>query len=203
MRRHVNLYWLLAAALLAATWATLGPPDCLAAELTAPTPTAALIDPPRWEVRLGAFAHGVGSIEEGTVALNPELVLPRLPFGQDEWWAILVPRPHVGGMINVSGKTSYVYGGALWTLPLWYGFFAEGFFGGAVHNGSLLGEPGRVALGCNPVFHVGGSLGYSLSPRWHIMATFDHISNGNSVFGTDCVKNQGLNQWGARLGFSF
>jgi len=45
-------------------------------------------------------------------------------------------------MINLSCKTSYVYGRGLWTFPLWYGRFAEGFFGGAVHDGSLAGQAG-------------------------------------------------------------
>jgi hypothetical protein len=35
------------------------------------------------------------------------------------------------------------------------------------------------------------------------MFTFDHISNGNQVFGTGCNRNQGLNNYGARIGFSF
>src|SRR5262249_59717071 len=77
------------------------------APLYAPTPTMDLIDPYRFELRGGAFAHGVGSIESGTVDLNAEFVTPRiLPWGRGEWWSIFVPRVQVGGMANLSGLTS-------------------------------------------------------------------------------------------------
>jgi lipid A 3-O-deacylase len=146
---------LLAAAVLLQTWLTSGAARCLAEDAGAAMAPAAPAYPYRFEARLGAFAHGVGSVEDNTVDLNVELVFPRLPFGQDAWLSFLVPRPHVGGMVNLSGKTSYVYGGALWTVPLWYGFFAEGFFGGAIHDGSRLGTPTQAALGCNPLFSCG------------------------------------------------
>jgi lipid A 3-O-deacylase len=171
--------------------------------LFAPTATTAMIDPYRAEVRVGGFAHGVGSVESGTFDLNGELVLPRLPFGQGEWWSFLVPRPHIGGIANLDNRSSYVYGGALWTVPLVYGFFWEAFFGGAAHNGSLNGTFDHVALGCQPLFHVGGSLGYTVTQNLHVMFTIDHVSNGNEVFGTDCNRNQGLNNYGLRLGYSF
>jgi lipid A 3-O-deacylase len=146
---------LLAAAVLLQTWLTSGAARCLAEDAGAAMAPAAPAYPYRFEARLGAFAHGVGSVEDNTVDLNVELVFPRLPFGQDAWLSFLVPRPHVGGMVNLSGKTSYVYGGALWTVPLWYGFFAEGFFGGAIHDGFRLGTPTQAALGCNPLFSCG------------------------------------------------
>jgi hypothetical protein len=171
--------------------------------LFAPTATAAMIDPYRPEVRFGGFAHGFGSVEKNTIDLNGEFVLPRLPFGQGEWWSFLVPRPQVGIMANLDNRTSYVYGGALWTVPLWYGFFWEAFLGAAVHNGSLSGTWNHVATGCQPLFHVGGSLGYTVTRNLNVMVTVDHVSNGNEVFGIDCSRNQGLNNVGLRLGYAF
>jgi hypothetical protein len=157
----------------------------------------------KYEVRLGAFAHGVGGFESGTTSLNAELVFP------DPWrgvvadaYRVWLPRPHIGGSVNLNGKTSYAYVGGLWTVPLPHNFFAEAFVGGAIHNGSLQGEPGRAALGCRALFHVGGSLGYRLNERWSVMATFDHLSNGNAVLH-GCSNNQGLNEYGVRLGYSF
>jgi len=200
--------WLLAAVTLLQVGVLTSVP-CRAADVGAPAPPVAAPAPVllpnsyRYEVRFGAFAHGVGGVESGTVDLNGEFVFPRLPFAQDQWWNFFIPRPHVGGMVNLSGRTSYVYGGALWTIPLWQGIFAEGFFDGAVHDGSRFGTPTQAALGCNPLFHAGGSLGYALTQRWSVMFTFDHISNGNNTFGTDCVRNQGLNNYGGRIGFSF
>jgi lipid A 3-O-deacylase len=175
----------------------------IADELVAPRWSGQLLDPHRYELRFGGFAHGVGSIESGQIDINGEFVLPRLPFGRGEWWDFLVPRPHLGVMANLSGGTSYAYAGGLWTIPLPSRFFAEFFFGGALANGTTVGDATHVALGCNPLFHVGGSLGYSLTQNWHVIGTFDHISNGNGVFGTNCDRNQGLNNYGARISYSF
>jgi hypothetical protein len=168
------------------------------------------VDANSYELRLGGFAHGVGSAEHGTVDLNPEVVFPRLPFGQSNWWNILVPRPHVGGMVNLEGRTSSVYAGALWTFPLPYHFFAELFFDGEAHNGYLTdAPPGRSSLGCPYLFHDGGSLGYKVSRHWSLMFTFDHQSNGRAVFGTECdglgskTPNQGINDYGVRIGYTF
>jgi lipid A 3-O-deacylase len=69
---------------------------------------------------------------------------------------------------------------------------------GAVHDGSRFGTWYLAALGCNPLFHVGGSLGYNLTSQWRVMATFSHLSNGNN-----CARNQGINNYGVRIGYSF
>ena len=167
-------------------------------------------DPYRYEIRFGAFAHGVGGVEKGTYDLSPELILPRLPFGQTEWWSILVPRPHAGALLNLEGRTSAVYVGALWSFPLPRRFFAEFFLDGADHNGYLTNPPpGRSSLGCPFLFHVGGSAGYSFDQHWNVTFTFDHLSNGKHVFGVECSglgsnsPNPGLNNYGARLGYAF
>ena len=168
------------------------------------------IDANRYELRLGTFAHGVGSAEQGTVDINPEIVFPRLPFGQSNWWNILIPRPHAGAMINLDGRTSSIYAGGLWTFPLPHHFFAELFFDGEAHNGYLTdAPPGHADLGCRYLFHDGGSLGYKFSQHWSLMFTFDHQSNGHPVFGTECgslgsnTPNQGVNDYGLRIGYSF
>src|SRR5262245_66503750 len=95
--------------------------------LVAPTWSGQLLDPYRFEVRFGGFAHGVGSIESGTVGLNGEFVFPRFPFGRGEWWDFLVPRPHIGVIASLSNQTSYGYAGAVWTIPLPWRFFTEFF----------------------------------------------------------------------------
>jgi hypothetical protein len=169
------------------------------------------VDANRYELRLGAFAHGVGVVESGTVDLNPEVVFPRLPFGQSNWWNILFPRPHIGAMLNLDGRTSSAYAGALWTFPLPHHFFAELFLDGEVNNGYLTPDapPGHSGLGCRYMFHDGGSLGYKLSQQWSLMFTFDHQSNGHDEFGTQChglganTPNPGINDYGLRIGYSF
>jgi lipid A 3-O-deacylase len=156
-------------------------------------------EPQRFEVRFGAFAHGVGFEERGSVDVNAELVFPRLPIDLGPTWAFLVPRPHLGFMANTAGKTSYVYGGFVWTLNLTDRFFVEPMFGGAIHNGETdHPPPDRVALGCPVLFHTGLSVGYRLNERWTLYGTWDHISNANL-----CSHNVGLNNWGGRIGYKF
>jgi hypothetical protein len=163
-----------------------------------------LYDPNRLEVRLGAFTHGVGSVESGTVDINLEVAAPRLPIWQNDVLGLLVPRPHVGGWINLSGKTSAAYAGLLWSFPLLNRFFGEVYLDAAVHNGQLdTPLPGRAELGCRVLFHVGGSVGYMVTPNWNAMVTFEHLSNGNSTLGTGCDKNQGVNNYGVRIGRAF
>src|ERR1700681_1617792 len=59
-----------------------------------PLAPAGFYDPYRIEVRFGGFLHGVGGNEKGTYDLNPEVVFPRLPVFQTQWWNVFVPRPH-------------------------------------------------------------------------------------------------------------
>jgi len=161
----------------------------------------------RFEVRLGAGLHGIGSVERGSAAINAELIFPRpqwLAQTAAPGWEALVPRPHIGAMVDFSGRTSYAYAGAVWTAMLTERMFVEGFFGGAIHDGSRAGDlPNhRSPLGCRLLFHAGGSLGYQLTARLRAMVTFDHVSNGNDVLHA-CVRNQGLNQYLIRVGYSF
>ena len=200
---------------VAATFAAallLAPAVARAADvLAAPPPPAAaavmvpeLYDPTRWEVRFGGFAHGVGSVESGTWDINGEIVVGsffgRAPLGV---WSPLIPRLHAGVNGNVNGRTSVIYAGLLWTVPVTNNLFVEVFLDGAAHNGSLVGSPTQVALGCEAQFHVGGSVGYRFNPQWSVMFTFDHLSNGAGLGISNCGRNQGLNNYGARIGYTF
>jgi lipid A 3-O-deacylase len=156
-----------------------------------------------FEARLGAFAHGVGSIEKETVTVSVDFVTPRLLAARNAWWDALVPRAYVGGMINLQGRTSSIHAGARWLFPITDRVFAEGFFGGAVHDGSINGDPTHAALGSRVLFHVGGALGYRFDRNWSGMLMFDHLSNGNRVFGTGFVRNEGINSYGMKFGYAF
>ena len=159
----------------------------------------------RFEVRIGPALHGIGSVEKGPVDLNAELIFPQFHvMDVNSRWNMLVPRVHVGAMVDFAGRTSYLYTGGLWTFDLTDRIFVEGFVGGLVHNGSLNGDPANnmAALGCRVLFHVGGSVGYWLTQHWNVSATFDHISNGNAVLDA-CGRNQGLNTYVVRAGYSF
>jgi lipid A 3-O-deacylase len=216
VRRGLLAALVLVVSLRPASSTDIAPPSAYSWPPTPPAVSSAAplyssdIDANRYELRLGGFAHGVGGVERGTVDLNSELVFPRLPFGQSNWWNILIPRPHVGAMLNLEGRTSSVYAGALWTFPLPRHFFAELFFDGEANNGYLTDAPlGHSGLGCRYMFHDGGSLGYKFSQQWSLMFTFDHQSNGHDIFGTQCdglgsnTPNPGINDYGLRIGYSF
>ena len=158
----------------------------------------------QYEFRFGAFAHAVGFLgpgfEQGSVDLNAEFLLPRLPLLQDSFWSFVVPRPQIGGMLNLDHKTSYAFAGVAWTLEPLPNWFFEPMFGAAFHNGELNAPPGsgRLSLGCSPLFHTGATFGYRLSSNWDVMLTWDHISNGEL-----CRSNPGLNDFGVKIGYSF
>jgi hypothetical protein len=186
------------------------PPPYVAPAPPPAAPALAFYDPYRTEVRFGAFLHGVGGIEKSTYDLSPELVFPRFPLFANQWWNVFVPRPHVGMLANLEGRTSAVYAGALWSFPLPFRTFAELFVDGAIHNGfEQFAPPGRAGLGCPALFHVGGSLGYAITDHWTAMVSFDHLSNGHGIFGTECAgnvgpaPNPGINDYGARIGYVF
>jgi hypothetical protein len=173
----------------------------MVAPAPARAPAAIVFDPTSmYELRFGAFAHSPGFPEGDSfnADVNAELVFPRLPFAAPAWVDWLVPRPMLGAMVNTAGKTSFAYASLVWTWH-WNRFFVEPIFGVAVHNGHYDNPPpGRLALGCNPLFHTGVSVGYYLTNRWSVMGTWQHISNGNL-----CHRNIGLNTYGLRLGYSF
>jgi opacity protein-like surface antigen len=184
-----------------------------AADLVA---SPAFIDPAdRFEARVGAFAHGAGSVESGTADINGELVSPRIPLGIASPWNLLVPRLHVGGNANLDNRTSFVYTGLLWTWPVFDRFFVEAFVGPAFHNGELIMSPTqttatKAGLGCPVLIHAGANIGYRFNEHWSVMATFSHLSNGKTAFGIDCGSNQaasgsnqGLNNYGARIAYTF
>jgi lipid A 3-O-deacylase len=186
------------------------PPPTLNLQTVNSTSGSDIFDPRSFQLRFGAFAHGVGGIEQGTYDLSPEIVFPAFPLGQGQWWSVLIPRPHVGGLVNLEGKTSSIYGGALWTFPLPYRFFAELFLDGDKYFGYEDNPPpGRAGLGCPYLFHDGGNLGYKLNEHWSVMFSFDHQSNGHGIFGIDCdnmgskTHNPGINDYGMRVGYSF
>jgi lipid A 3-O-deacylase len=165
-----------------------------------------------FEVRFGEYVHGVGSVEQYTPDISGSIVTPRLSFGATGYWTYFLPRLQLGGSYNLAGRTSFAYLDILYTVPITKWLFVEPFFGGAIHNGSLVGTPTLSDLGCRELFHVGASIGIPVDRQWSVIGTFEHLSNGKGVFGTNCGTNQtgvtgggnqGLNNYGLRLSYAF
>lgn len=154
------------------------------------------------EVRLGVFAHDIGSPEEGSVDINGELLSSRLPLiNPMSNWAWLSPRLHVGGTVNTAGDTSHAYAGLTWTVDVTQRIFIDASFGGAIHSGEtgLVVPVDRSSLGCSPLFRESASLGYRLTDNWSVMASIEHLSNA----GLCDNGNRGLTNYGARVGYRF
>lgn len=152
------------------------------------------------EIRGGVFVHGPGTRESGSVDINGELLFSKPFQPADPVMAFLIPRLHVGGTVNTAGDTSQAYTGFTWTYDITTAVFVEGSLGAAFHSGETGRFPrfDRLSLGCSPLIRATGSLGYRLDANWSIMATVEHISNANT-----CHANQGLTNYGIRVGYSF
>lgn len=150
------------------------------------------------ELRFGVFDHDRWSPEGDSVDLNAEVLFAKPVSVKDPLWALLIPRPHVGGTLNTAGRTSHMYAGFTWGADIYKGLFVEASFGGAVHNGSSRGGLKQNALGCHVLFRESGSIGYKINQAWSVMATVEHLSNAGL-----CDQNRGLTNIGARVGYSF
>ena len=153
------------------------------------------------ELRIGGSAHDPWGPEAGSPNLSGEILLNKPFTPADLFTSYFVPRPHVGGSLNLGSKTSFAYTGLTWTFDLAPRLFVEGSFGGAVHTGDTGGRsapPDRAALGCSPLFRESGSVGVRLSANWGVMATVERLSNNGL-----CNPDRGLTNIGARIGYSF
>lgn len=166
------------------------------------------------ELRFGGYLHDHGRHEPGGVSLQGEILFTELDLWSDRFdnvfWRILTtPRPHVGGYVNTEGKTNYAYLGLTWRANLGPVLFVEGTFGGAVHDGEIgtlvdgiavvPGKPDRGALGTRVIFRESISVGLQLTEQWSVLATAQHLSNGD--IGTQV--NNGLTNYGVKVGFKF
>jgi hypothetical protein len=163
----------------------------------------------QFEARLGVFAAGVGSVEQGTADLNGSFLTPRLNVGAPGYLAYFLPRFQLGGAVNLSGRTSFAYFDGALTLPITQRLFFEPFAGGAIHNGSLTPTPTLSGLGCPVLFHAGVSVGVPITEHWRVLGSFEHLSNGKG-FGVNCGtnqspsgSNQGLNNYGLSASYAF
>jgi lipid A 3-O-deacylase len=156
------------------------------------------------EAKLGLLAHDVPLFDphiETGVDVNGELLFKPVAV----FPGIGTLRPHLGMTINTEGKTSYAYTGLTGTAKLIDGAFRpqDDIFGalgvgGAIHDYSNTGSPGRVGLGSRLLFHEELDLGYRFAGACDVSLFMDHVSNAD--IGR---HNPGMTNLGIRTGYSF
>lgn len=156
-----------------------------------------------WEIRAGGYAHNPFlNRERRSADLNLEVLTPKLADAPTPELAILIPRINFGTTIAFASRnTTLGYAGFAWTIEPIDRVFLEGSIGVAVHDGytgNIRRIDNRAELGCNPLIHASGTLGYRLTDHWSLMLTLQHVSNGGI-----CGRNQGLTHIGGRIGYSF
>lgn len=166
----------------------------------APTLYAPAPAPDFFELRIGGSAQDPWGPEQDTANVTGEFLTRKLFRTDNRLADVFVPRLHVGGSLNVSGKTSFAYAGFTWGYDVTEQLFLEGSFGGALHDGDTgrFAKPGHAALGCSPLFRESASIGWRFTPNWSVMATVEHLSNAGL-----CDQNRGLTNIGARIGYRF
>ena len=152
------------------------------------------------ELRLGAYYTNPDQKEKGAAVQLEAVFGTFVPydFGNKFVNAVLRPRIHLGGNINVTGGTSVAYTGLTWNLPVYGPLFIEGTFGGGAHNGKLDNAGrNRQNLGCPILFRESASIGLQFE-KFAILGTVEHLSNAGL-----CTQNDGLTNVGMRFSYKF
>lgn len=130
----------------------------------------------------------------------------------------LKPKAYVGGVVNLSGNTSYGGGGLVWDTKLTGDLIGEISFGAAVHNGNLeIPTPGtassmeealkfeklnaeNIEFGSRVLFRTQFAIGYDIDEQMKMLFYYDHLSHGNIL---SQGSNEGLEAFGVRIGHRF
>ncbi len=166
------------------------------------------------EARLGGHWNQPGFFETGHKERDQSGISAELLFqpvnidflglfeaGPESWtYALVNPRPHLGGLINLDGNgTNYGYGGLTWHFELTDLVFFEGGLGMAYTNGSKTGSATRAALGAKWQFHESVAIGFNVSENLTLVTQFEHLSH-RKVFSN---YNRGLSSLSVKLGYKF
>jgi len=179
---------------------------CLAESASAAAPTQMEVWSQQFELRLGILGHDTGYLDRAyprnhNYAISLELLFPSpsfISFAFD-------PRPKIG--LSLSEEISFVYAGLNWDAPVYGGWYVHGGFGGSYNNADRLTErdlqPGENKdthrlVGCYALFQITAGFGYRFDQNINLQFYGEHLSNMNL-----CDNNEGLDQWGVRLGYAF
>jgi lipid A 3-O-deacylase len=126
-------------------------------------------------------------------------------------WA-LSPEPYAVASLNVAGETSFVGVGLEWHWEFADGWALSPGLGYVIHNGekespypqgsaeSAAFSEEHVLLGSRDLFRTSLGLSRDFGERWEAELFFSHLSHGQ-IIGSG--HNQGLDQAGVRIGYSF
>jgi lipid A 3-O-deacylase len=159
----------------------------------------------RFEIRAGILAHDSGFLGDAgprneAYAVNAEILFP----SPDVLSFAFNPRPKIGvSLAPHADGISFVYAGLNWDVPVYGNWFVHAGVGGSLNNADNQGNSGSLsneqrALGCRALFHLSAGFGYRVTEDVSVQVYGDHISNA-----TLCDMNEGLDQWGVRLGKAF
>ncbi len=166
------------------------------------------------EVTVGVLAHNIQIIDEKNADKEDGPVLDaQLTFSSPGFLRVIgSPRPYVALAPNLAGDTSFAAVGLTWRIGLGENWAIEPAFGYAVHDGEVSnpfpnGDPRATAftnenvlLGSEDLFRTSIALTRRLSDSVAVQAFLVHYSHGQ-VLGSG--RNQGLDQAGLRLTYSF
>ncbi len=148
-------------------------------------------------VRFGVSWQDYTSPEAG-VNLRGELILPKPAFLTASLPDALAPAPFAGLSAHIGQGTSFLYAGALWTIPLTDRLFVEASLAVAANNGRSEPRQGSAAMGCHGGFREEAGLGWRIDPAWSAIVMVEHYSNANL-----CNHNRGLTNLGLMVGRTF
>lgn len=106
------------------------------------------------------------------------------------------------GSVNTRGGVDFAAAGLAWRIPLGHRFYLQPGIGGAVQTGPAVGHqarPDKLYLGSRFLVEPQGSLGYQISPRWAVEASYVHLSHAQLAG----PQNPGLDDLGVRLAWRF
>lgn len=156
------------------------------------------------EARFGVFSVEPFSEDGGGGgAVHAELLFEKPFTPADLFSSYFVPRPHLGGSLDLDGGVNFAFAGLTWSFDLNPRVFVEASVGGAwqeTRASAFTAEQRAegVPAGCGPSLRESASVGYRLSETWSVVASVEHLSNGGV-----CDETSSMTNFGARLGYSF
>lgn len=161
------------------------------------------------EIRIGVSKHDITDTESGA-NFQAEYIFGRRPDLIGRRYNI---RPYLVASANTDGHINFAGGGLqpeIFLSPKWFAEFQAGVI---LHDGRIdLPPPDQpierqhvldteTTYGCEVLFHLAPAVGRSFGENWNIQLFWEHLSHGQIL--CDNGKNEGLDNYGIRVGYDF